>query len=559
MNPPAAFVPAPSRAPRVPHASGAADVLVVGYGPVGQTLALLLARRGRRVTVVERWPRPYPMPRAVAFDGPSARVLASAGIAGAVRGIGEPSPDYVVENAGGAELLRVSLAPEGPYGWPDSTSVYQPGLEEALSRCATGLPELRVLRGHRAVGIAERGGVVELVAEDVGSGEHRTLTAGWVVGCDGANSFVREQGLGTGLDDSGFALDWMACDVVPHRPEDFPPLNLQVADPARPRVAVSAGPGHRRWEFMRLPHEPAAEFGTAENARRLLSLFGVDDRNATVERHAVYTFAGRNARCWRRGRILLAGDAAHQMPPFAGQGMCSGIRDAANLAWKLDLVLAGAAGEDLLDTYERERRPHVQQVIDMSVGLGRLICETDPAAAAGRDAAMLRDRARDGAGRPRPDVLTGGFLHRDTAAAPQGPAGVLLPQAKVAHATASGPFDEIAGTGGFTLLTLDDPGRAVHDGGTRTAPDPLGVRPVRLLPPGTPRGHATGGAVVDTEGVYHAWLAALGARTVLVRPDFYVYGAARDRAGSAALLRAAAGGLGGRPAAAARPATGAQR
>jgi len=521
-----------------------ADVLVVGYGPVGQTLAVLLAQRGRRVTVVERWPRPYPMPRAVAFDGPSARILASAGITDAIHRIGEPSRDYVVENAAGAELLRVPLRPSGPYGWPDSTSMYQPGLEAALTRRGAGLPGLRVLRGRRAVALAERDGTVELVTEDVGSGVRGVLTARWVVGCDGANSFVRDHGLRTELADSGFALDWMACDVVPHRPEDFAPSNLQVADPARPRVAVSAGPGHRRWEFMRMPHEPAGEFGTTGNAWRLLALFGVDRRNATLERHAVYTFAGRNARRWRRGRTLIAGDAAHQMPPFAGQGMCSGIRDAANLAWKLDLVLAGTADESLLDTYEQERRPHVQRVVDMSVGLGRLICVTDPAAAAERDRRMLGDRARGrGGGGPHDDALAGGFLHHG---GDDGAAGGLLPQAPVARGAERGLFDEVAG-GGFVLLTRDDPAALLHDGRARAALDLLGARPVRVLPPGTPPGDAAGSAVVDVDGAYHAWLESREVRTVLVRPDFHVFGAARDRAEAGALLCAAADGLRGTP------------
>ncbi|MCG3043956.1 bifunctional 3-(3-hydroxy-phenyl)propionate/3-hydroxycinnamic acid hydroxylase [Streptomyces sp. S1A] len=549
MNPPSAS------APQGP--GDTADVLVVGHGPVGQTLAALLAGRGRKVTVVERWPRPYPMPRAVAFDGPAARVLASAGIAGDIRRIGEPSRDYVVENASGEELLRVPLRPSGPYGWPDSTSMYQPGLEEALTRRGGELPGLRVLRGHRAVGIAERDGAVELVAEDVESGERRVLTARWAVGCDGANSFVRDHGLRTGCEDFGFALDWMACDVVPHRPEDFPPLNLQIADPARPRVAVSAGPGHRRWEFMRMPHEPAGEFGTTRNAWRLLSLFGVDDRNATLERHAVYTFRGRVARRWRRGRMLVAGDAAHQMPPFAGQGMCSGLRDAANLAWKLDLVLAGAAGEELLDTYERERRPHVRQIVGMSVGLGRLICETDPAAAAERDRRMLGGRGRDGTSAgssadTRADALAGGYLHRGPKG-PAGPAGVLLPQAPVADGRGGRvPFDEIA-RGGFVLLTRDDP--AEYGGGPRAALERLGARPVRLLPPGTADASAgtstATGAVtaVDTGGAYHEWLAAWGARAALVRPDFHVFGAARDLAGTGELLHAAAEGLRTTPAA----------
>ena len=240
-----------------------ADVLVVGYGPVGQVLSLLLAQRGWRVIVAEQWPAPYQMPRAVTFDGHAARIIAAAGAAGVISQIGEPSADYAVENGTGQTLLRIGLRRSGRHGWPDSTSMYQPGLEAGLAACGAGQPGLRVLRGHRVVRLTERGPLVEVVTRDVPAGDgpagqERVLRARWVVGCDGANSGVRAH-LGSTVRDYGFCVDWLACDVTPLRPSDFPPSNLQIADPARPRVAVSAGPGHRRWEFMRLPGEPPEE------------------------------------------------------------------------------------------------------------------------------------------------------------------------------------------------------------------------------------------------------------------------------------------------------------
>jgi flavoprotein hydroxylase len=367
-----------------------ADVLVVGYGPVGQVLSILLAQRGWRVVVAEQWPAPYPTPRAVTFDRYAARVLAEAGVADALTRIGEPTPDYVVHNAAGRTLLRIGLRGTGPDGWPDSTSMYQPGLEAALAARAARLPNLIVLRGHRVTGLTDHAAAVEVTAEQTAGGAARRCTAPWVVGCDGANSLVRDT-LATPVTDYGFRLDWMACDVTPHEPARFEPCNLQIADPARPRVAVSAGPGHRRWEFMRLPGEPAAAFASAANAWRLLACFGVRPENATLDRHAVYRIRARSADRWRRGRTLIAGDAAHQMPPFAGQGLCSGIRDAANLASKLDLVLRGG-DPGLLDTYEAERKPAVRQAIELSVQLGAMICLTDPVQAAERDHAMLAAR-----------------------------------------------------------------------------------------------------------------------------------------------------------------------
>lgn len=517
------------------------DVVVIGYGPVGQVLSVLLAQHGWRVTAVERQPRPYPLPRAVAFDGQAARVLDAAGVSERIRPITEPSPDYVVANAAGSELLRFELRAAGYHGWPDSTSVHQPSLEAALAERAGELPGLRVRWGQRAVLVTDRGDQTEVVTEDIHSGERRALRTRWVVGSDGANSFVRNQ-LGVGCEDFGFSLDWMACDVVPSRPEDFPPLNLQVADPARPRVAVSAGPGHRRWEFMRLPEEDPGTFATEENAWRLLAEFGATPANAALDRHTVYTFAGRNAERWRLGRVLLAGDAAHQMPPFAGQGMCSGFRDAANLTWKLDLVLRGTAHERLLDTYEEERRAQVRHSIGLSVQLGRVICEIDPAKAAARDRAMLAPAAGGAAppaegARPPGEALTGGFLLGGGGA----PAGLLAGQARLTgvgdrgRPEAAALADEALG-GGFVLLSVSDTARKVApellEGLRRLGGRTVLVRPDEGL--GTPQ---TPHTYLDTDGFYLPWLASLGAQAVLIRPDHYLYGAASNADEVAAMLR----------------------
>ncbi|WP_242614660.1 bifunctional 3-(3-hydroxy-phenyl)propionate/3-hydroxycinnamic acid hydroxylase MhpA [Actinomadura roseirufa] len=504
------------------------DVLVVGYGPVGQVTATLLAARGHRVTVVERRPRPYPMPRAVSFDGESARILAAAGIGAALGEVGEPSRDYVWVNGEGATLFEVAVAERGWSGWPDSISMYQPGIESALAERGRRQPTLRVLRGHRAVDLRDAGDRVEVTVEGPEGG---VLSARYVVGCDGANSLVREAA-GITASDLRFFNDWLTCDVRLHEPRAFVPNNLQVCDPARPRTAVSAGPGHRRWEFMRLPEESPEEFGSVRNVWRLLGLFGIDESGATLERHAVYTFQARYADRWRAGRVLLAGDAAHLMPPFAGQGMCSGFRDAANLAWKLDLVLTGRAAETLLDTYTDERRAHVRHAITMSVDLGRVICQTDPAAARDRDAVMIGIRERGLAAPPPSAVhpLAAGLLHRDADGRPRGPAGGLTPQGRIRLGGREGLFDEVAGRG-FVLLTTEPPGDLL-DPARAAALAALGTRVVRL------------DAAADLDAVHLPYLDEAGAVAALVRPDFYLFGTAGDRAGAAALVDALLDGLG---------------
>ncbi|KAA5835095.1 bifunctional 3-(3-hydroxy-phenyl)propionate/3-hydroxycinnamic acid hydroxylase [Saccharopolyspora hirsuta] len=504
------------------------DVLIVGYGPVGQVLAVLLAQRGWRVTAVERWPQPYPMPRAVSFDGESARILAAAGVGAAIHEHGESSREYTWTNAAGDVLLHVDIPDRGYFGWPDSTSMYQPGIEAALAERGAAVPGLRVLRGHEAKQLTSGPNAVELAVENT-DGEQFALTADWIVGCDGANSFVRRR-IGATSTDLGFSNDWLTCDVILHDGRQLSPNNQQVCDPHRPTTVVSAGPGHRRWEFMRLPGEPVERLHETSVVWDLLKPYAVTPDNATLQRHAVYTFEARYADVWRSGRVLLAGDAAHLMPPFAGQGMCSGFRDAANLAWKLDLVLRGLADEALLDTYQEERRAHVQHALRMSVDLGKVICQTDPDAARDRDEVMIASRQRGTSGvRPRSSLqaLTTGLL-----ASTGGPAGELVPQAVVARGGESGLFDELVGCG-FVLL-VGEGADEVLAGGLPPLLRELDVRVVRVLPAGTPVAEVGEDAVVDVDDVYLPYLARSNSRAVLVRPDFYAFGGVDDAAGLAA-------------------------
>ncbi|MGV9271176.1 bifunctional 3-(3-hydroxy-phenyl)propionate/3-hydroxycinnamic acid hydroxylase MhpA [Kitasatospora sp. NPDC003701] len=521
------------------------DVVVVGNGPIGAALSVLLAQRGWRTTVLERRRRPYTLPRATSFDGETARLLAACGIGPDLGRITEPASGYQWRTASGEILLDIEFEPWGRYGWPDANTMHQPALEELLAARAAGLPGITVLRGRQVVGIVDRGDHVLVTAEDE-DGAARTVSARWVVGCDGANSFVRDH-LDVPVTDLGFSYEWLLCDVELREPQAFVPTNVQICDPARPTTLVGSGPGHRRWEFMRLPGERAAELNREETAWRLLAPFGVTPDTATLLRSTTYMFQARWADRWRVGRVLLAGDAAHLMPPFAGQGMCSGIRDVVNLSWKLDLVLRGLAGESVLDTYTEERRAQVQESILASVQLGRVICVTDRAAAAERDATVLANRRGRGPTRPEPArPLAGGLLYRGGADGPARPAGEVMPQGRVAGPGGSGPFDEVVGRGFVLLLAA---GADAGPGAERLSfLAGLGAHVVRLLPGGPgPDGSGaagperaaddTGGVgVVDVDGVYGAYLARYGASALLVRPDYHVFGAAEGPEGAAALV-----------------------
>ncbi|WP_030293823.1 bifunctional 3-(3-hydroxy-phenyl)propionate/3-hydroxycinnamic acid hydroxylase [Streptomyces katrae] len=512
------------------------DVVIVGNGPIGATLSVLLAQRGWRVTVLERRARPYRLPRATSFDGETARLLAATGIGPELGRVTEPANGYQWQTPSGAALLDIEFTTSGPYGWPDANTMHQPALEELIAARAAALPGITVLRGHEVVKITDGGESVEVTAT-TDDDATRVLSARWVVGCDGANSFVRDH-LDVSVTDLGFSYEWLLCDVELRQPREFTPTNVQICDPARPTTVVASGPGRRRWEFMRLPGESTAELNRDETAWRLLAPFGVTPDTATLLRSTTYIFQARWADQWRVGRVLLAGDAAHLMPPFAGQGMCSGIRDVVNLAWKLDLTLRGLADESVLDSYTQERRAQAKEAILASVQLGRVICVTDPAAAAERDATVLANRRGKPAGRPEPaKALSGGLLHRRPGAgAVEAPAGAVVPQGRVARQGPVGLFDDVVGRG-FVLLTTDDP-HTVLDEERLSFLAGLGAHVVRLLPPGRAsdeHGPAVVG-VVDTDEVYGPYLTRFGATSLLVRPDHHVFGAASGPAGTEALV-----------------------
>lgn len=481
-----------------------ADVAIVGCGPVGNVLAILLGQLGRSVIVLERWPAPYPLPRAVHMDHEVARIIQSCGISEQLRANSEPAHVYEWRNAAGTTLLRFGRVAASASGWPESLMFNQPTLEALLDARARQLPGVAVRRGVAVTGLEPRDdGVVVRAA----TGED--VRASYVVGCDGANSTVRDLAA-LPVHDLGFFFDWLIVDVVLDEPRVFDPINVQICDPARPTTAVSGGPGRRRWEFMRLPHETIDELDDEDRAWELLAPWDVHPGNARLERHAVYTFNARYAEQWRAGRVMIAGDAAHLMPPFAGQGMCAGIRDAANLAWKLDLVLDGRAGAELLDTYEQERLPSARRAIEFSMELGKVICVPDHDEAAARDAAMAAAVGDEPVAAPALPGLDGGLVY---ASSPH--AGVLFVQGEVRGR----PFDDVHGVG-WRIVTVAVGVDGVDPGAAEWF-ESIGGRIVTLT---------------DRDDVYRRWFSDHDTTWALQRPDFHLFGTATTAAGATALL-----------------------
>ena len=490
------------------------DVAIVGYGPVGAVLAILLGQLGCRVLVLERHLSPYPLPRAVHYDHEAARILQACGVAERCSKIVEPAEIYEFQTADRRPLIRFGRIGNGVSGWPQSSMFSQPDLEAILAGRVDELPEVTVRRGATVVDLVDDGDqvVVHLEGGD-------TVRATYVVGCDGANSTVRERSA-LAITDRAFFYDWLVVDVVFNEPRVFDPLNIQICDPARPTTAVSGGPGRRRWEFMALPGESIEFLNDEATAWRLLEPWDARPDNAVLEKHAVYRFQARWVEQWSRGRVLLAGDAAHQTPPFAGQGLCTGLRDAANLAWKLDLVLRGHAPDALLDTFGRERGPHAEAVIELAMDMGKLICVADVGDAAARDEAFIA--TYDGSVTdipPFPPISDGVVL----AGSPG--AGELFIQGVVDGPAGRVRFDDAFGAG-FRLITTTD---AHIDEDTSAWFASVGGRIVTLG-----RGDCE---FVDADHAYRTWLADHIAVAVLQRPDFAVFGTAATPAEITPLLR----------------------
>ena len=494
------------------------EIVIVGLGPVGAVAANLAGQAGFRTLVIERSDQPYLLPRAIVFDAEIMRIFDSIGLADRITAATRPLGGSIYLGAD-HQPIRTFRAPPPAHGhaWHPSNLFFQPQLEGILRDGIGRFPNVTLLQQTECSGVAEEGdGLVHLDLAHVGDRSARHVTADFVLACDGASSTVRKA-LGIPLDDIGFEERWLVVDTFVRGPMRWPETygipeevrdgrySLMVCDPARPSTLIPGVGEHRRWEYMLFPGEHPDDVVPEDWLRGQLATW-VDPDDVELIRSAVYRFRALVAHRWRSGSILLVGDAAHQTPPFYGQGMCHGIRDAAQLMWKLRLVHDGAAPRDMLDTYQAEREPHVREIIAASVGAGAAVCKTDPAEAAARDAefrAIERDRAE------RPAAMTD--VVPPIRAGIIDPAGGGLRLPEFAFETRDGGIlrvDDLL-DGRFTLLSREEDVAA-----------PPEIQTFRV---------AAGGALHDADGAFARWLEQRAARWALVRPDRYVHSLGSDR------------------------------
>lgn len=454
------------------------DVLIAGGGPTGVTLAVLLAQQGVSVLVAEKEAAIYPLPRAAHLDHETMRILQATGVADAVAATSRTTNRYDFLTANGTVLLRFEgTARTGPGGWPGANMIHQPSVEAALRARLAELPGARLeSRWELAAFSEDSEGITAQISTPDGE---RHVRARYLVGADGARSPVRAAS-GIAFEDLNFEEPWLVVDVLVDDPSRLPEVNLQICDPARPTTCVLMGEGRHRWEFMILPGETPEQVSSDASVEKLLEPWNVKGA-VRLERKAVYTFQARIAEQWRKGRVLLAGDAAHQTPPFAGQGMCSGLRDAMNLAWKLAAVVRGAP-DALLDTYKHEREPNLRATIDMAVMMGRTVCITSGWGAFVRNVkfklAKALGKLPDGIHYP---PISGGAILAGTSGA-----GSYFPQPVIKGQR----LDTVLGTGPWLL--------------DRDRLEAADLAPFRQA--------------------LEAWLDSHQAEAVLVRPDRHVFG-----------------------------------
>jgi 3-(3-hydroxy-phenyl)propionate hydroxylase len=515
------------------------DVLILGAGPVGLTLANLLGGYGIRTTVAEAGDKLIDYPRGVGLDDESLRSFQTAGVVERV--LPHTTPQHIMRMVNGTGQVLLNVAPgDQEFGWSRRNGFIQPAVDAELLDALSRFEHVDVRFSHTLVGyVDDADGVTATVG--LADGSETTIRARYLVGCDGGRSVVRKS-MGVTFEGQSSPTRFLVVDIN-NDPLGTPNAYLG-ADPVRPYVSIGLPHGVRRFEFMIFDDETDEQVADPLFVHQLLARHVPEPAGLDFIRQRVYTLHARIAGAFRKGHVLIAGDAAHLMPVWQGQGYNSGVRDATNLGWKLTAVLRGLADDALLDTYDTERRAHAKAMIDVSVGLGRILSPTNKVVAGARDklaaALNLVPAAKrwiaSGGYKPKPRFHVGALVDAVGAAAEGKPVGQMFPQPRVDTRTAQCVrLDDVVGPWFSVLVWGNDP-RKVFDRRsletlTRLGVKLISIRPSTQLhwdaaPTDDPREQLDVTVIGDATGALKSWFDTHPVGFVVVRPDRYVAAAA---------------------------------
>ena len=488
------------------------DVAVVGFGPGGGIATATLGARGHRVIAIEQHPSPYPLPRAVTFDGETCRAIQATGgdMALALRR-STVLPEALFVTADDVPVFKHDWSGK-LCGYASRQSIFQPDIEAALYEPIARMKNVDVLRGTKVHALRQDDAGVDLEAE-TSDGTHRQFRARYVIGADGANSFVREA-LGLPVYRSGFRSAVLNFDMQVLRPlpSRYGGFRLTM-DPERPHMFMPIGSDRMRFEVFLQPGDDESIFLREETAWNWLeSKHGLGPQDLKLNRQLIYRFGSAICQQWRSGRAFVVGDAAHSMAPHLGQGANSSFRDARNLSWKLAMVLEGTVSDGLLETYEAEVKPFVSQLVEESERVARLSLVNDKEAAAQRDA---ESREQGPAKEWQWPVLTGGVIANGSDGRAADMIGRVSPQGRIARGGEVGLADDLLG-GGFQLISRRP--IALRADQSQFLAE-IGCTVAIIGAPAEEQG------IVDLDGTYGDYLSSGDVDLFIMRPDFYVFGA----------------------------------